>query len=172
MKNILFNQQASELSLIAQKYLISILMVYILLFTLLACSSSGCDMNNPIALISGKDYELQIELAMNKESRRCGLSFRDQLADDQGMLFVFDQDKILSFWMKDTRMPLSIAFLTAQGKILNIRTMQPMNDTLHHSSTGPARYALEVNQDWFTDHRIRAGDSLLLSLISRSVKHQ
>ena len=124
-------------------------------------------MINPVALISGHRYTLQVELAMDDDSRRCGLSLRNQLANDHGMLFVFEQDQILSFWMKDTRIPLSIAFLTGQGKILNIHTMQPMNDTLRYYSSDLARYALEVNQGWFADHGIQTGDRIQLTSVNQ-----
>lgn len=127
-----------------------------------ACTE--CNLNNSTAMILGNGYRLQIELATNDESRRCGLSLRDRLKFDHGMLFVFDQDQALSFWMKDTRIPLSIAFLTAQGEILNIHAMKPMNDELHYPSVGLARYALEVNQGWFSKHGIKPGDTIQLPM--------
>jgi uncharacterized membrane protein (UPF0127 family) len=79
------------------------------------------------------------------------------------MLFVFERDQILSFWMKDTLIPLSIAYISHGGQILEIHDMKPLNQTPIYSSRS-ARYALEVPQGWFTKAGINLGDSLLLDL--------
>ena len=84
---------------------------------------------------------------------------RQQLPEDVGMLFAFPQDTGTAFWMKDTVIPLSIAFVTADGAILDIQDMEPLSETLHQAPQ-PFRYALEVNQGWFQRHRIVAGDRL------------
>jgi len=90
-----------------------------------------------------------------------GLSGRDTLPENGGMLFVFPEDRQLSFWMKDTRIPLSIAFIRADGTIANIEKMSPYSlDT--HLSYGPVRYALEMNQGWFERRGIRAGAQVAL----------
>lgn len=162
MKNTLFNQRKSKLCAHTQKYLASVSAVCLLFLVLSGCTA--CNLDNPSALISGNGYSLQVELAMSEESRRCGLSMRDRLEPDHGMLFVFDQDQTLSFWMKDTRIPLSIAYLTAEGKILNIHAMKPMNTELRYPSVGRARYALEVNQGWFSHHQLKSGDHIQLPL--------
>ena len=162
MKNTLFNQRRSELCTTTQKSLTLIITIGLLLIIVSACAE--CDLNNPTALISGHGYQLQVELAMNTESQRCGLSLRNKLAMDHGMLFVFDRDQVLSFWMKNTWIPLSIAFLTAQGDILNIHDMQPLNQQPRYPSSGMARYALEVNQGWFARHRIKPGDRIQLPM--------
>ena len=76
---------------------------------------------------------------------------------DHGMLFVFPQAEALTFWMKDTPLPLSIAFVDTQKRILNIADMQPFDDRTFHQSEGMAMYALEVNQGWFAARGIGPG---------------
>jgi len=96
-------------------------------------------------------------LASTDEERAQGLMFRKQLPDGQGMLFVFDRDQPLSFWMKNTVIPLSIAFIASDGRILEIKDMQP-NDLSSVKSSRSARYALEVPQGWFGRVNVKAGD--------------
>jgi uncharacterized membrane protein (UPF0127 family) len=107
----------------------------------------------------GALVRLQAELARTGEERARGLMHRKSLPDGEGMLFLFDRDQILSFWMKDTLIPLSIAFIGYDGRILEIRDMQPGNLSSVNSSRS-ARYALEVPQGWFDRAGIAAGDRL------------
>jgi hypothetical protein len=88
--------------------------------------------------------------------------FRESLPEDQGMLFVFEQDANHSFWMKDTTIPLSIAFIEAGGDIIGIRDMQPLDQTLL-SPGAPYRYAVEVNQGWFERNDITVGSTVLIA---------
>jgi uncharacterized membrane protein (UPF0127 family) len=83
--------------------------------------------------------------------------FRYDLKDNEGMLFVFPAAQKQSFWMKNTPLPLSIAFIDGKGTILNIRDMMPFT-TDGHPSEGEALYALEVNRGWFAQRGIKAGD--------------
>ena len=76
------------------------------------------------------------------------------------MLFVFEKEKIQSFWMRNTYIPLSIAFIDKNAKIVQIEKMQPLNDTIHYASRVPVLYALEVNQGWFEKHQITIGDTI------------
>jgi uncharacterized membrane protein (UPF0127 family) len=85
---------------------------------------------------------------------------RQSLKDGEGMLFVFDRDHILSFWMKNTLIPLSIAYIAYDGRILEIHDLEPQN-LLAVRSNRSARYALEVPQGWFARMGIRAGDMLI-----------
>lgn len=102
------------------------------------------------------EHVLEVELASTGEERARGLMFRESLPVDQGMLFVYPNERILSFWMRNTSIPLSIAFLDADKRIINILDMQPFDET-SHQSTSPAQYALEVNQGWFAERGIEAG---------------
>ncbi|HEU5090206.1 MAG TPA: DUF192 domain-containing protein [Roseiflexaceae bacterium] len=107
---------------------------------------------------------LEAELAVTGEQRQQGLMFRTSMPEDYGMLFVFPTDETLTFWMRDTHIPLSIAFIDAGGRILNLDDMQPLDDKTFHTSNGMARYALEVNQGWFAAHGVQAGDVVDIQL--------
>jgi uncharacterized membrane protein (UPF0127 family) len=107
---------------------------------------------------------LKAELAKTQEEHSQGLMYRRRLADGQGMLFIFDRDDMLSFWMKNTYIPLSIAFISHEGRIMEIRDMRP-NDLSPVKSGRSVRYALEVPQGWFGRAKIQAGDMLILDTI-------
>ena len=104
------------------------------------------------------NHPLTAEVASTPATRRCGLSHRTELRPDRGMLFVFPRSQPLAFWMKDTHVPLSIAFLDGSGEILAIERMQPGLPLRRYHSPAPSRYALEVAQGWFRRHGVRAGD--------------
>lgn len=105
------------------------------------------------------DAVLTVEIAKTHESRAKGLMGRTELADGHGMLFIYDSPQRLVFWMKNTLIPLSIAFFDADKEIINILDMDPpLGSTLvNYRSTAPARYALEVPQGWFEKHGIERG---------------
>jgi uncharacterized membrane protein (UPF0127 family) len=105
----------------------------------------------------GNREELSVELARTPTERSRGLTFREALPKDHGMLFVFPRDTETGFWMKDTAIPLSIAFIAGDGAILDVQDMHPLSTELHHPP-GPYRYALEVNQGWFGRHDFQSGD--------------
>jgi uncharacterized membrane protein (UPF0127 family) len=110
----------------------------------------------------GKTIGILAEIARTAAEQETGLMYRRSLADGEGMLFVFERDKMLSFWMKNTLIPLSIAYISYNGRILEIHDMKPRDLTLVRSSRS-ARYALEVPQGWFERTGIRPGDTLVLS---------
>lgn len=99
------------------------------------------------------------ELAQTESERAQGLMFRQSLNKDSGMLFVFEQPIGACFWMKNTPLALSIAFITEQGTISNIEHMQPFS-TQSHCPIVPIKYALEMEQGWFAQNTIQAGDSV------------
>ncbi len=101
-------------------------------------------------------HTLTAEIAATDEHRSTGLMHRFSLPPDHGMLFVFEAARPLSFWMRNTYMPLSIAFIDAQGRILNIADMAP-HDERANWSAGPALYALEMRKGWFASKGIAAG---------------
>jgi len=109
--------------------------------------------------ISG--HKLEVEIADEQEERLRGLMFRRRLPRNQGMLFVFEEESKVSFWMKDTVLPLSIAFIASDGTIREIRDMIPLSLNSIQSSRN-VRYALEVNQGWFAEHGVVAGDVVQL----------
>jgi len=85
--------------------------------------------------------------------------YRESIAEDSGMLFVFDAERRHCMWMKNTLIPLSVAFIDADGEIINIRNMHPRS-TQNHCAARPALYALEMNQGWFEERGIEPGDSV------------
>ena len=101
-------------------------------------------------------HKLTVEIASRPEQLERGLMFRRALPEDRGMLFVFAAPQILRFWMKNTYLPLSIAFIDADGVIVNITDMKPQTENIHRSAA-PAKFALEVNQGWFRRHGVAAG---------------
>jgi uncharacterized membrane protein (UPF0127 family) len=107
---------------------------------------------------SASTARLQVEIANTPTLRELGLMNRSSLGADAGMLFVFPSDTKDAFWMKNTLIPLSIAFVKADGTIVHIEDMQPETETNHYS-TEPYRYAIEANQGWFGAHGVVEGGS-------------
>ena len=99
-------------------------------------------------------HRLQTELAIDPRHRSIGMMWRQSMPENRAMLFVFEDQAIHCFWMRNTLVPLSIAFLRDDGSIVNIRDMQPQQDT-QHCPEEPVRYALEVNQGWFDKRNIK-----------------
>ena len=111
----------------------------------------------------GKEVEVRVEVADTEPEHQLGLMGRTALPEDRGMLFVFDEEQELSFWMKDTLIPLSVAFMDSGGRIVDIQDMKPLDDDPpHYVSAEPAQYALEVNQGFFEERGIKVGDSARL----------
>jgi uncharacterized protein len=109
------------------------------------------------AQIQIENDTLDVELAETPQQHAKGLRFRQTLAENAGMLFIFPAPQRVSFWMKDASIPLSIAFIQADGKIVQIRPMQPYDETPVPSLSDTVAYALLVNQGWFERHGISAG---------------
>jgi uncharacterized membrane protein (UPF0127 family) len=124
----------------------------------------ACPYELPTIQVVVKGHDLTIELATTPEARSCGLSLRDSLPANRGMLFVYAEPEILTFWMKNTRMPLSIAFIDEAGRIVSIQKMNPFPLTTVYASPVPALYALEVNQGWFEKNGVGVGDVVELNL--------
>ncbi len=120
---------------------------------------SACSSKLPTAVLDVGGQRVEVEIAHTFASRQQGLMHRDQLAEDRGMLFVYSDSRKRAFWMKDTRIPLSIAYADSLGRIVRIADMQPF-DTEQVSSLVPARYALEMNQGWFERHGVEKGESI------------
>lgn len=102
-------------------------------------------------------HPLKVEVADTDPARERGLMFRKQMGKNDGMLFIFEQPEYQSMWMKNTLIPLSVAFLDKEGRILSIHDMEPQTlDT--HMSAGPALYAIETNKGWFAEKKVKVGD--------------
>jgi uncharacterized membrane protein (UPF0127 family) len=104
-------------------------------------------------------HPLKVELAIEEPQRLQGLMYRKTLGKEDGMLFIFDEPGYHSIWMKNTLIPLSVAFVDKDGVILNIADMEPQ--TLDsHMAAGPAVYAIETNRGWYADKKVKAGDKV------------
>lgn len=105
---------------------------------------------------------LLVEIADTPQKRSTGLMFRNELAEGRGMLFVFPREDYLSFWMKNTKIPLSIGYFNSDGVLLETYDMKPNQTDITYPSKNKAIYALEVNQGWFQKNGINPGAVLIL----------
>lgn len=126
------------------------------LVLLLGCSGKK---SLPTATVTLGSTPLVVEVAATEDHRRTGLMNRDSMPQDRGMIFVYPSAGVRGFWMKDTRIPLSIAFIAPDGTIKRIADMRPFNLD-RTSSLYPAQYAIEVNQGWFDKNGVKVGDAV------------
>lgn len=110
----------------------------------------------PVIELSVGLYRIEAEVAGDSATRAQGLMQRRQLARNRGMLFVFTESTLHCMWMRNTLIPLAVAFIDDQGKIINIEEMKPETETIHCAAR-PARYALEMNTGWFSARRLVPG---------------
>lgn len=133
----------------------------IILFSLLAfCAISLAEKKPKTTEISIKQHKLTIEVADTPKTMQRGLMFRKQLDENTGMLFIFPKEDRAIFWMKNTSIPLSIAYIDQHGKILEIYPLEPYNEKSVFSKSPKIRFALEVNLGWFDAHGIKPGDTI------------
>ncbi len=130
----------------------------------LTSATRACPYELPTAVVSINGRDLFVELAFTPDTRSCGLSNRYTLGENNGMLFLFPNIGKRTFWMKNTHIPLSIAFIDDAGKIVMIHQMEADQTSTTYHSFHPVRYALEVNQGWFTLHGIKTGDRVKMAL--------
>ena len=108
---------------------------------------------------SGEEVKVRVEVADNASEHARGLMYRTTLAENRGMLFIFEGEQKPSFTMKNTLIPLSIAFIGSEGRIVDIQDMKPLDDDPpSYVSAEPAQYALEVNQGFFEERGVEVGD--------------
>lgn len=123
--------------------------------------TSPDDITFSISTMEHPKGTITIELARTAQQHRVGLMHREALPDDHGMLFIYPEPDIRCFWMKNTQIPLTVAFLDNEGSILQTADMTPHSRTPHCSEVA-VQYGLEMNQGWFSDHDIQKGDTLML----------
>ena len=104
-------------------------------------------------------HRIEVEVAADQANRMQGLMHRNSMPANHGMLFVFTTADRHCMWMRNTLLPLSVAFLDEQGRILNIENMKPKTET-SHCAAAPARFALEMNLDWFSSKGIKPGQRI------------
>ena len=110
----------------------------------------------PVLELSAGMYRIEAEVAANDQHRQVGLMNRKTMPAQRGMLFVFPQERTHCMWMRNTLIPLSVAFIDADGYIINIENMKPQTED-NHCAKVPARYALEMNEGWFAQRGIKPG---------------
>ncbi|MCF8147082.1 MAG: DUF192 domain-containing protein [Sulfuritalea sp.] len=116
-------------------------------------------LNLPRTILSAGIHQIDAQVARTPEEHATGLMFRKEMPPNEGMLFVFNAPSKQCFWMKNTLLGLTAAFVADDGTVVNLEDMQP-NTTESHCSTKPVRYVLEVNQGWFAKKGIKAGAKL------------
>lgn len=145
------------------RFAVSLVLVAVSVATLGGCTLAvaragmgACDSAPSATFETSGAPRLALEVARSDAERATGLMNRDALPADSGMVFVFPQLSNARFWMKDTRIPLSIAFVAEDGTILDIQDMQPESLEPHGPAT-PYLYAIEANQGWFASHGVAPG---------------
>ncbi|WP_414691169.1 DUF192 domain-containing protein [Noviherbaspirillum sp.] len=113
----------------------------------------------PVISLNAGIHVIKAEVAARDAERQQGLMFREKLGPNEGMVFLFEAPAGVCMWMKNTVIPLSVAFIDESGKIVNIEDMQPQT-TNPHCAKRPVRYALEMNQGWFKQKNIKPGSAI------------
>lgn len=122
-------------------------------------AAQGVPQDLPAITLQAGMHNIRAAVAQTPEQRQTGLMYRREMAQHEGMLFVFEQASPQCFWMKNTPLPLSIAFVADDGTVVNILDMKPqVLDS--HCSTQPVRFALEMNQGWFAKRGVKPGFKL------------
>lgn len=156
--------KSAEIFFVPKKTFIVFFSLLLLIFV--SCGKSNLPKKNiEILAADGKKAVVKAEIADTFESRQKGFMFRKRIPDGTGMLFVFEGDEILNFWMKNTPTALSIAYISSDGKIKDIFDMTPFS-LRPVVSTGYVRYALEVPKGWFYKNGIKAGDTLNMDFLN------
>lgn len=130
---------------------------------LLACFAAAAQAGPQARLetvqLSAGMHLIRAELAVTPAQQATGMMFRTEMGTNEGMLFVNADSGVRCFWMRNTLIPLTIAFIAEDGTIVNLADMKPQSDE-SHCSTAPVRYALEMNQGWFAKRGIKPGQRL------------
>jgi len=127
--------------------------------TFAAVAQQGPQLQLPRTQLTAGMHVLNVQLAQTPEQRQIGLMWRKEMPQHEGMLFVFEQPTKQCFWMRNTLIPLSAAFVADDGTIVNIADMKPQSDD-SHCSEKPVRYVLEMNVGWFAKRQLQAGYKL------------
>jgi uncharacterized membrane protein (UPF0127 family) len=138
-----------------KKLLISIFCVFLL---------HSCSVEAKRATLSINGRPLDVEIARTRRQREKGLMFREELGWNDGMLFIFPEEQYLSFWMKDTSIPLSIAYIDEAGDVVDIFDMTPFSLDPVRSSR-KCRFAIEVNQGFYEEAGLVPGDRIDMSVV-------
>ena len=129
------------------------------LLAMLLASAAWAQGAMPVLELNAGFHRIEAEVAANDQNRQLGLMNRREMPQQHGMLFVFPQANTHCMWMRNTLLPLSVAFIDGDGVIINIEDMQPQTED-NHCARKPARYALEMNRGWFAQRGIKPGAKL------------
>jgi uncharacterized membrane protein (UPF0127 family) len=143
--------------MIAQRILLALIVAF---FGSSALAQGAPQLNLPTVQIQAGMHNIRAQVAIEPQQRSTGLMFRREMPQHEGMLFVFETPFRQCFWMMNTLLPLSIAFIADDGTVVDLQDMQP-GDLNSHCSSKPVRYALEMNQGWFAKRGIKPGYKLV-----------
>lgn len=141
-----------------KKLTVSLLCLWALL-TATAWAQESPQLQLPRVTLSAGMHLINAQVAATPQQRAVGLMFRKEMPANEGMLFAFEQAAEQCFWMKNTLLPLTAAFVADDGTIVNLADMQPQS-LVSHCSTKPVRFVLEMNQGWFDKRGLKAGSKL------------
>lgn len=130
-----------------------------------ACDPEEIKQDSGFVELSIGSAVLQTELAISREDQARGLMYRDSMPENHGMLFIFDAPQRMSFWMRNTRIPLDIGYFTADGVLREVYPLYPFDENSRRSIREDLLYALETNQGWFSKNGIKVGDKLDLNAL-------
>lgn len=158
------------------KDLYASLLIFATLLLLSACAPAA----DTSEKVSGETYfpilidsvPLGVQLALTQHEHRRGLMYRDSMAEDHGMLFLFRQPAPRSFWMRNTRIPLDLAYFDASGRLLEIHALYPYNENAVASRSQQVLIAVETNRGWFAHKQIMPGAQLDLDALQQAVRRR
>ena len=136
-----------------------ILIPSIIMSTITFSNEKNNSTSKLITSLSINEYKIIAEVADNEKLRTSGLMFRKSIKPNQGMLFIYEYSKFHCMWMKNTQIPLSVAFIDKDHRIINIIKMKPYDET-PHCSAHPSKYALEMNSGWFKKNKVTPGQKV------------
>lgn len=132
---------------------------FLLVFSNAVWADESPQMNLQRMTLTAGIHQIDAQVAVTENQHAVGLMYRNEMPSNEGMLFVFEQPSVQCFWMKNTRIALTAAFVADDGTIVNLENMKPQT-TESHCSLKPVRYVLEMNQGWFAKKGIKAGNRL------------
>ena len=141
------------------KIFVSLAMVLVLSWQASASAQDVPQTELPRTKLSVGIYQIDAQVAATEEQREIGLMFRKEMPQHEGMLFTFESPSRLCFWMKNTLLPLTAAFLADDGVVINLEDMKPLT-TDSHCASKPVRYVLEMNKGWFAKRGIKPGTKI------------
>ena len=142
-----------------KSFLTRVLTTILVTATGVALANESPQMNLKRITLTAGIHQIDTQLAVTQSQHALGLMYRNEMPVNEGMLFVFERPTVQCFWMRNTRIALTAAFVADDGTIVNLENMKPQT-TQSHCSTQPVRYVLEMNQGWFAKKGLKTGSKL------------